>query len=132
MSDNYSVSSSQKLLTVCKSDSEADIILALLKSYGINATKKYGNIDGYIKIISGTVLGEICIYVQSDAYDDAKALINAPIILNSDQFNDTSAQPFDNEKFLFDRSKLRALLQKLIVYFVTFVFILLLILKCIL
>jgi len=67
--------SKEAFLVTVENDLEAGMVEALLKSNGIPVMRKYGHLDGYMKVITGMSNRSVDIYVPSALLDKAKEII---------------------------------------------------------
>lgn len=66
-------------LTTVSNDIESEIMSGILQMGEIPVIKKVNGIDGYLKIILGTPVAGIDLYVPRDKYTEAYELINAEV-----------------------------------------------------
>lgn len=71
----------QDLVFLCDaaSDFDADIKIALLRSYNIKAFKRYSSFASVAKIYCGSSRLGVKLYVPSENYEEAKEIIDAPV-----------------------------------------------------
>ncbi len=80
----------QNLVCLCEAgtDFDADVKIALLRSYGIKAFKRYSPFASVAKIYCGSSNLGVMLYVPSESYADAKEIIDAPF--DKDDFSENA------------------------------------------
>ena len=125
--DNKKSYDRPELLTVAANDFEADIIESLLRGHKIPVHRKYNDIDGYIRIVAGVSYNEVMIYVPSKLYSFAKEILSAPNQSLTDEI--TQSVNNENSDYDFQWNKLHTVTRKIYVYILSFLLILMLLLK---
>lgn len=76
-----------RILTEEVNDMEADLLVAMLRAYGIDARKEFTGASGVVKLYIGTAVCGVRIIVPRDKYDEAVELMNSEPIYDDSDFD---------------------------------------------
>ncbi len=73
-----------KLLTEDTDDMQADVLVSMLKAYGINAKKEYDGPTAVAKLYVGTAVTGVKIMVEESQLEEARDILNAEPVFPDD------------------------------------------------
>ena len=66
-------------LTKVSNEIEYEMVTALLKEAEIPTVSKVGDVEGFLKVITGVPFGGMDVMVPRDRFEEANAIISAPV-----------------------------------------------------